>query len=270
MRIRSSVRRLVWKLSIGATMCAAMLAVSSPASAQRLLGIDISAHQGNIFLDATGNPNDSNWATLHNANNRAFAFIRSSRGGTTGYDHRQGAYPAGNNTAFNLSERYDDPYFVQNINRATAVAMYAGPYHRSRADIIATTTNSGGIANTGTDDSNHFIQMAGAWMRPGYLAPVLDFEDGDTFRTDQEMAQFALDFSNRIYAVMQIRPAIYINGNYAFNILSGADAATRAALAQQPSVRPTVTSPAFPTLWNARWPNQTDPYSIDVQNGNPT
>ena len=249
-----------------------MLTVSRPVLAQRLLGIDISAHQGNIFLNPTGNPSDSNWATLHNANNRDFAFIRSSRGGTTGYDHRQGGYPSSspdNNDAFNLSERYDDPYFVQNINRATATGLYAGPYHRSRADIIATTTNSGGIANTGTDDSNHFIQMAGPWMRPGYLVPVLDFEDGITERTDQEMAQFALDFSNRIYEVMQIRPAIYVNGTYAQEALGGSTAAQRSELAQRPNNLPSVVSPAFPTVWMARWPNQANPNSIDVQNLQP-
>ena len=244
---------------IAAMGCAMGLAVPRPLVGQRLLGIDISAHQGNIFLDPTGNPNDSNWATLHNVNNRDFAFIRSSRGGTTGYDHRQGGYPSSgpdNNDAFTLSQRYDDPYFVQNINRATTTGMYAGPYHRSRADVIATTPNSGGIANTGTDEANHFIQMAGAWMRPGYLLPVLDFEDGDGVRTDQEMAQFAFDFSNRIYEVLQIRPAIYINGNYAQNILAGGTATQRSELAQQPSNPPSVVSPAFPTLWNARWPNQ--------------
>src|SRR5436190_3716803 len=226
---------MVWNRSIGSMICAAMFAFSSPASAQRLLVIDISAHQGNIFLDSTGNPNDSNWATLHNANNRAFAFIRSSRGGTTGYDHRQGAYPAGNNTAFNLSERYDDPYFVQNINRATAAGMFAGSYHFSRPDVIATTQNANGIANTGADEADHFIQMAGAFMRPGYLPPVHDFEAGDGVRTDTAMAQYALDFSNRIYQVMQIRPAIYINGNYADGILGNATAAQRAQLAQQSS-----------------------------------
>src|SRR3972149_4740015 len=62
------------------------------------------------------------------------------------------------------------------------------------------------------DEANHMIQMAGAWMRPGYLPPVLDFEDGAAERSGSESAQFALDFSNRIYAVMGIRPAIYFNG----------------------------------------------------------
>ena len=275
MRIESSFPVRIRNVLIAAAACGMMLATTGSASGQRVLGIDISAHQGNILALPTANPADSNWATLHTVDNRGFAFIRSSRGGTTGYDHRQGGYPAGspgpdNNDAFTLSQRYDDPYFVQNMNLATAEGLYAGPYHRSRADIIETTANANGIANTGTDDATHFIQMAGAFMRPGYMVPVLDFEDGDTFRSDVDMAQFALDFSNRIYEVLQIRPAIYTNGNYAQNILAGGTLAQRNALAQPASNTPSVVSPAFPTLWSARWPNQTNPQLIDMQNLDPT
>src|SRR4051812_24237867 len=89
------------------------------ASAQRLLGLDISAYQGNVST--------TSWDTLKRpttqqvggvfGDGRDFVIIRSSRGGTSGEDHRQGAYPSGNNTLFYGSERYDDPYFVQNINR---------------------------------------------------------------------------------------------------------------------------------------------------------
>jgi autotransporter-associated beta strand protein len=240
----------------------------APLFAQRPLGIDISAWQGNISA--------GNWNTLHNTNDRDFAFIRSSRGGTTGFDHDNdnllttNANCNGVSTRSCLSNRYDDPYFGQNITRATAAGLFAGPYHRSQANVVASTPNSGGIANSGIDEANHMIQMAGAWMRPGYLPPVLDFEDGESERTDQEMAQFALDFSNRIYEVMGIRPAIYVNGNYAQNILAGGTTSQRSELARQSSNPPSVVSPAFSTLWSARWPNQSNPNSIDVQNGNPT
>src|SRR3954447_18892528 len=212
-------------------ICAAAattLAVATAAPAQstgnRVLGLDVSAYQGNI--------SQPTWNNIRSLENRQFTFIRASRGGTTGEDHRQGAYPAGDDTFFNLSQRYDDPYFVQNINRATAAGMFAGSYHFSRPDVIATTTNSGGVANTGADEADHFIQMAGAFMRPGYLPPVLDFEAGDTTRTSNEMAQFALDFSNRVYQVMRVRPAIYLNGNYANTVLGGASASLRNQLAQ--------------------------------------
>lgn len=242
---------------------------ANSASAQRLLGIDISAHQDNITA--------ANWTTLHTTNARDFAFIRSSRGGTTGFDHGQDNFSLPNadcngvSTNSCLSRRYDDPYFGQNITQATNEGLFTGTYHRSRADITASSTNSGGIANSGTDDANHMLQMASAWMRPGYLPPVLDFEDGDGIRNDTDMAQFALDFSNRIFAVTQVRPAIYVNGNYAYFVLgtgSTDTAAQRSQLAQQSSTPPSVVSPAYSTLWSARWPNQTNPNLIDVQNSN--
>ncbi len=209
--------------------------------AQRSLGIDVSAWQGNIT--------PSNWNTLRNTNNREFVFIRSSRGGTTGfYNQNDAANNQGNNT---LSQRYDDPYFVQNITNATNAGMLAGPYHFSRPDIVASTLNSGGIANTGADEANHFLQMAGAWMRPGYLLPVFDLEAGDGIRSDAEITQFSIDFSNRIYEVAGVRPIMYINGNYA------------AYVVQSPI------QDYFPVLWTARYANQANPDSIDVQNGNP-
>src|SRR6266850_6245249 len=131
MPIGSNVRVRVRTLFIGAATCATMLAAANPSKAQRLLGLDVSAHQADIST--------TEWATLKRPTNqqvggvfgdgRDFVIIRSSRGGTTGYDHRQGGYPSGNSTAFTQSERYDDPYFVQNITRATNAGLFAGTYH---------------------------------------------------------------------------------------------------------------------------------------------
>lgn len=237
----------------------ACLVNSAPAQTTRLLGLDISAWQGNIA--------QTTWNNIRTVENRNFIILRSSRGGTTGYyNQNDSANANGLNT---LSQRYDDPYFVQNMNRVVAAGMYAGMYHFSRPDIIASTLNSGGIPNNGADEADHFIQMAGAWMRPGYLVPVHDFEAGDGIRSDEEMAQFCVDFSNRLYEKTGIRPAIYINGNYAQNILAGASASLRNQMAQPNANAPTMSSPTYPVLWSARWPNQADPNSIDVQNGEP-
>lgn len=226
----------------------ALLLTTATAHAQRVLGLDISAWQGNI--------SQTTWNNIKSVENRQFVILRSSRGGTTGYyDQNDKDNLNGLNT---LSQRYDDPYYVQNVNRATAAGMFVGSYHFSRPDIIATTTNSNGIANSGANEADHFIQMAGAFMRPGYLLPVHDFEAGDGIRTDNQLAQFCLDFSNRIYEVMGIRPAIYTNGNYAANILQTATDPT-----------PSQTVAAYPTLWSARWPNQSNPSAIDVQNSEP-
>jgi autotransporter-associated beta strand protein len=232
---------------------------SATAQIQRVLGLDISAWQGNI--------SQTTWNNIRTNENRQFVILRSSRGGTTGYYNQN---DASNSQGLNtLSQRYDDPYFVQNINRATTAGMFAGTYHFSRPDIIETTLNSNGIRNSGADEADHFMQMAGPWMRPGFLVPVHDFEAGDGIRTDNEMAQFCIDFSTRIYEVMGIRPAIYINGNYAANILGGAASSLRNQLAQPAANLPSVVSPAYPTLWSARWPNQANPNAIDVQNTEP-
>jgi autotransporter-associated beta strand protein len=196
------------------------------------------------------------WNNFRQVHEREFVFIRSSRGGTTGFYNQNDASNAnGQNT---LSQRYDDPYFVQNMTRATAAGLWAGPYHFSRPDIVESTTNSGGIANTGTDEANHFLQMAGAWMRPGYLLPVFDLEAGQSQRTANQLAQFSLDFSNRIYEATGVRPVMYINGNYA-NYLQGSSSALRAQLVQ-----------AFPALWTARYANQSNPDAIPIQTGHPS
>ncbi len=232
------------------------LAAEPPSvQAQRVLGIDVSAWQGDI--------SDANWATLKRATNqhvggiygdgRDFVFIRSSRGGTTGYYNQSD--PNNNNNQNTLSQRYDDPYFVQNITRATAAGLLAGSYHFARPDIIATTTNSGGIPNNGTDEANHMIEMAGAWMRPGYLLPVFDLEAGQSQRTRDQLGTFSIEFSDRIHAVMGIRPIMYINGSYSDYLQS---AGNRAAVVN-----------AYPILWVARYANQSDPNSIPVQTGHP-
>jgi GH25 family lysozyme M1 (1,4-beta-N-acetylmuramidase) len=256
--------RLAYRLvKLAATGALAGLVCSSdvfgqlqpPSSGDRVTGLDISAWQGNWST--------TTWATIHRPTNqsvggvfgdgRDFVIIRSSRGGTTGYYDQSNS---DNNPPTNtLSQRYDDPYFVQNITRATAAGMFAGPYHFGRMDIIESTLNASGIPNNGTDEANHFIQMAGPWMRPGYLLPMFDWEAGSAQRTPSELAQFAIDFSNRIYAVKGVRPSVYIGGNYASPMNAIPESAGVVA--------------ALPTLVTARWPNQTDPNSIPIQTANP-
>src|SRR5437016_2005432 len=82
---------------------AASLPFARPAFAQRVLGIDVSDWQGTLTL--------SNWQYIHNSSGKNFAFIRATRGGTTGsYDEhaRVGTF----------SQRYDDIYFYNNIDFA--------------------------------------------------------------------------------------------------------------------------------------------------------
>jgi autotransporter-associated beta strand protein len=237
-----------------ALMSAVLFGGAFPACAQvqRVLGTDIS--YWNCGTSATG-ISQNNWNTAFSTGNRKFVFIRATRGGTTGLGQTSGT-PQPHAGLETLSRRYDDPRFIQNITRATAAGMFAGPYHFARPDVAG---------NTGTDEANHFIQMAGAWMRPGYLMPVFDQEAGSG---SDALAQFAIDFSDRIYAVMQIRPAIYINGNYS-SIFQGATATRRNLLAQPAANSPSVIGPAYPMLWNARYSDNSNPDAIPIQTGSP-
>ena len=258
-------KQFTWSIVTAAVM-ATLLNAHTAVAQQRSLGIDVSAWQGNLSTTV--------WATLklpanQGGDGRDFVLIRSSRGGTTGEDHRQGGYSSGNNTFFNLSERYDDPYFVQNINRATSAGMFAGTYHFARPDIIASTVNSDGIttagvANNGTDEADHMIQMAGPWMRPGYLLPVLDLEAGASQHSTTELSSIAVAFSDRIYQQMGIHPMIYLNSSYANSEVNSSVAASMPILwiARPSSGDPLTTEPppALPTypnvygVWNPSYP----------------
>ncbi len=222
-----------------ACVVVALFCCASQLDAQtRSLGLDISAWQGNI--------SQATWNNIHNVNGRDFVFLRASRGGTTGYYNQSD--PQNKNGQNTLSQRYDDPYFVQNITRATAAGMFAGSYHFARLDIVS---------NTGTDEANHFIQMAGPWMRPGYLLPVLDLEAGISQRTPNQMAQFVIDFSDRVFEVMGVRPAIYVGNSYA-NHLQAASLSLRQAVVSK-----------MPVTWIPRWPNESNPNSIPIQTAHP-
>lgn len=194
----SFLKRFPWRKLAAAIFVAGFFPthLSALAQPQRLLGADISYWN----CGAGSGISQANWNTAYTAGNRQFVQLRATRGGATGVDQPQGTPGGGTNAT--LSHRYDDSRFVQNINRAMTAGMLAGPYHFARPDVAG---------NTGTDEADHFIQMAGPWMRPGYMMPMFDQEAGSG---GDALVQFANDFSDRIYSVMQIRPCIYINGNY--------------------------------------------------------
>lgn len=218
-----------------AAVLALLLGAGAPSLAQpvRVLGVDIS-----YWNCGSSGISQANWTTGYATGNRQFAQIRATRGGTTGVDQAQGT--PGGGTLATLSHRYDDSRFIQNITRATAAGMVAGPYHFARPDVAG---------NTGTDEADHFIQMAGVFMRPGYVMPMYDMEAGGA---SDAQAQFAIDFSDRIYAVLQIRPCIYVGGSYC-STLQGTTTAHRNSLAQPAALTPSVVGPAYPMLWNPRY-----------------
>lgn len=245
-------------------LSAALLAAGTLTWAQpeRVLGLDVSYwNRGSSSATANGITQTA-WNTAYNTPNangytRSFVWIRATRGGTTGLSQGSGT-PAPHDSLETLSRRYDDPEFLRTVTRSTTAGLFAGPYHFGRPDVAG---------NTGADEANHFIEYASAYMRPGYLMPVFDLEAGSGAGGDT-LAQFSIDFSNRLYERMRIRPAIYINGNYS-SILQGATLSRRDQLAKPPSAIPSVVGPAYPMLWNARYSDNNNPEAIPVQTGSP-
>ena len=233
---------MVRRLFVAVT-CIGSALTTAPVRAQttRALGIDVSDWQNQT---ATGQPID--WARVarpvaQGGGGKQFAFIRSSRGGTTGtYDEHT--------TQGTLSHRYDDFAFVYNITNAKANGVLAGPYHFGRGDILSYNNGGNTVIHTGTDEANQMLEQAGAYMRPGYLRPVFDLEAGAAQRSREDLTNFALDFANRIFEVKGVYPLVYINSSYANDEVD-----SRATLMD---------------LWLARWPNQANPDQIDL-NGDP-
>ena len=245
----------------GAVGAVLMLAGPAMAQAQRVLGADISYWNRGSSSASSDGISQSAWNTAFSdaGGARKFVQIRASRGGTTGQGQTSGT--PGGGSAETLSRRYDDPDFARNITRAANAGMIAGPYHFGRPDVVG---------NTGTDEANHFLEAASAWMRPGYMMPMYDMEAGQSLGGDA-LAQFAIDFSNRLYNVMGIRPSMYINGSYS-GTLSLASASLRNQLAQPNANSPSMVGPAYPMLWNARYSDNSSSeanYAIPVQTGSP-
>jgi autotransporter-associated beta strand protein len=229
-----------WKSLVVGALCAvvAVIVLSGEATAQsRVYGVDVSYWQGEIAPYHWTYANDPNNA----AYDRVFSIVRSTRGGTTGLGQTSGT--PGGGTQETLSRRYDDSRFLQNMTRAAAAGIITAPYHFARPDILT---------NTAADEADHFIQTAGVFMRPGYMLPMYDLEAGQGPRTAQELAEFSVAFSNRIYEVMKIRPSIYANGSY-FDYLSGADTPTEDLLAKPSPNSPSMVSPAYPVVVGARY-----------------
>jgi autotransporter-associated beta strand protein len=261
-------KKLNWlMLIVGALMPALLVCATRTANAQRVLGVDISYWNRGSSSGSSDGISQSAWNTAfntpdQNGNTRKFVVIRATRGGTTGTNVSSGT-PGNPSTPSTLSQRYDDPDFARNITRAANAGFIAGAYHFGRPDVAG---------NTGTDEANHFIEAAGAWMRPGYMMPMYDMEAGQSLGGNA-LAQFAVDFSNRLYDVMKIRPSMYINGSYS-GTLQGASASLRNQLAQPVNANagPTMVGPAYPVLWDARYSDNASSaanYAIPVQTGSP-
>jgi autotransporter-associated beta strand protein len=174
-----------WAGFLGSTVALAVLG-AAPAYGQRVFGLDTSS---------AANPAAPSQTAWNNAFNDAdgdgvaykFAFVRSSRGGTSD------------------ATRLDDGHFYDNITRGTNAGMLVGSYHYARADVTT---------HTAADDASHYLERAGMYMKPGYLLPVFDLEAGGAQHTQASLTTWSMQFVNTIFNAKGIYPIVYTNSSY--------------------------------------------------------
>jgi GH25 family lysozyme M1 (1,4-beta-N-acetylmuramidase) len=213
------------RIAMCLAITAPLLAAPSGALAQRVAGIDVSQFQGNM-----------NWDTAWSQGVQ-FAFIRASRGGTSG-----GPNPGG---------FFNDTEFTDNVNllhtQATRASnphtIYNGFYHYARPDLIAVSDgdnvgstdlfnsqpSNATILASAQDEAQHFYSIVGSHLAPGgadvsrRLRPVLDLEEwGGTTGADPSADQlnaanlslWAKTFLNTFQTLSNgVRPMIYMSGS---------------------------------------------------------
>ncbi|HZZ42283.1 MAG TPA: autotransporter-associated beta strand repeat-containing protein [Tepidisphaeraceae bacterium] len=151
---------------------------SSAAHAQRVLGLDTSSAANSTA------PTQAAWNNAFNDTDGdgqayKFAFVRSNHG---------------------LSN--DDTQFYTNISRATTAGLLTGSYNYVEPTV-----------NTATVEANYYLSRAAAYMKPGYLLPVLDLESGNSL-SQSALTQWASDYMNTIFAAQGIYPIVYTNSSY--------------------------------------------------------
>ncbi|MGB4258973.1 MAG: GH25 family lysozyme, partial [Phycisphaerae bacterium] len=98
---------------------------------------------------------------------------------------------------------YADSTLADNMSRAAQAGLVMGVYHFAYPQYYSATA-----------EADWFVSVAGAYMTPGHLRPVLDLEQGSNLST-AALSNWANTFMNRVEALTGVEPLIYTNTNYA-------------------------------------------------------
>lgn len=201
-------------------------------SGTRAFGVDVSSNQGTgIDWNKVAQPASTGGGGL------TFAFIRSTRGGTSG-------------TSSTGAMRVDDTTFTYNITNAKAAGMLTGPYHFGRPDMWTAgdangLTDAPGTVGTPEDEARHMLEIAGKYMKVGYMRPVYDLEDGGAEQNVNQMSNFVHRFANTLmkYKGPGAKIIVYAGQTY--------------------SVSEVNSSVSTYPLWRPQWPSDPDPWAAD-------
>ncbi|MCK4800728.1 MAG: glycoside hydrolase family 25 protein, partial [Anaerolineales bacterium] len=106
---------------------------------------------------------------------------------------------------------WTDVNFHENMNSGQDSGVVRGVYHFARPN----------LGNSGAEEANYFLSVAGDYLNSGYLRPVLDLEVGSSLGKTA-LSNWVLDYMETIKNRTGIEPLIYTNLNYVNNFLTNA------------------------------------------------
>ncbi len=120
---------------------------------------------------------------------------------------------AGKKFAWNKATQgtgYTDPSFVTNMVGGHSAGVVMGAYHFATPE-----------SNSATAEANWFVSVAGAYIGPGYLPPVLDLEDPSTgtgltsYFTSAALTTWVQTWMTTVQNATGVAPIIYTSGSIA-------------------------------------------------------
>ena len=120
---------------------------------------------------------------------------------------------AGKKFAWNKATQgisYTDPSFVTNMVGGHAAGVVMGAYHFATPE-----------TNSATAEANWFVSVAGAYIGPGYLPPVLDLEDPSSgtgltsYFTSAALTTWVQTWMTTVQNATGVAPIIYTSGSIA-------------------------------------------------------
>lgn len=132
-----------------------------------------------LGIDVSSYQGNVNWASAYSGGVR-FAVVKATEG-----------------------SGYTNPYFSSQINGATDADIVAGAYDFADFNTVSATT-----------EANHFLSVAGNYVREGYIRPVLDME-GSTSMTKTQVSNYVKSWANTVYNATGVLTIVYASQSFA-------------------------------------------------------
>jgi lysozyme len=120
-----------------------------------------------------------NWGSVYGGGVR-FAYVKATQGSS-----------------------YTNPYFTSDIAGATNASVIAGAYDFADFNTVSAAT-----------EANHFLSVAGPYVREGYLRPALDME-GSTSMSQTQVSNYVNAWASDVYNATGVLTVVYASQSFA-------------------------------------------------------